>query len=62
MSNIQTIAELCQICEAQLRIINEQAKALKQLGAAVMEEERAEANERYVRLLGSDEAPEECSD
>ena len=39
MSNLQLIEAFSQIIEAQARIILEQYKALKQLGAACMEEE-----------------------
>jgi hypothetical protein len=51
MSNLQIIEELSKICEMQNRIIKEQAKALEQLGATVLEDERAEVNERFSRLL-----------
>jgi len=54
------IAELCSICEAQNRIIKAQNESLAQLGAVVMEEEKAEVDRRYTGLLGSDEIPDEA--
>ncbi|WP_298023756.1 hypothetical protein [uncultured Dysosmobacter sp.] len=59
MSNLQIIQELCGICDMQNRIIRAQSDALAQLGAVVMEEERAEAADRLTALLGRDEVPDE---
>jgi len=53
MNKLQVIDELCRICSMQARIIAEQAKALEQLGAVVMEEEREEVSKHY-RALGED--------
>lgn len=58
MSNLQIIEELCRICAAQNTIIKVQADALAQLGAVVMEEERAEASRALTALIGHDEAPD----
>lgn len=59
MSNLETIKKLCEIAELQNRIIQAQASALEQLGAAVMEDERASAHAEYIRLLGADETPDD---
>ena len=58
MSHLQTIEELCRICEAQSRIIKAQAEALEQLGAVVVEEERADVGRALTALIGHDEAPD----
>ena len=55
MSNLQMIAELCSICELQAKIIKAQAGALAEVGAWCMEEEQAEARERFSLLLGAEE-------
>ena len=60
MSNLQIIEELCHICEAQSFIIKAQADALAQVGAVVMEEERADVNRALNALIGHDEAPDEA--
>lgn len=60
MSNLQIIEELCHICEAQSFIIKAQAEALAQVGAVVMEEERADVNRALNALIGHDEAPDEA--
>lgn len=60
MSNLKIIEELCKICELQNKIIKGQSEALGQLGAVVMEEEKAEAAVRYTALIGHDEAPDEA--
>ena len=59
MSNLQIIEELCGICAAQNEIIRAQSAALEQLGAVVMEEERAEAEARFTAMIGAGEAPDE---
>lgn len=59
MSNLQIIEELCRICEAQSFIIKAQAEALEQIGAVVMEEERADVGRALSALIGHDEAPDE---
>lgn len=56
MSNLQIIEELCRICATQNTIIKAQADALEQMGAVVMEEERAEASRALTALIGHDEA------
>ena len=60
MSNLQIIEELCRICEAQSFIIKAQAEALEQVGAAAMEEERADVGRAISALIGHDEAPDEA--
>lgn len=50
MSNWETIRELC--------IIKAQSEALAQVGAVVMEEEKAAVAERYASLLGNNDAVE----
>jgi len=59
VSNLQIIEELCQICEAQSVIIKAQADALAQVGAVVMEEERADVGRALTALIGNDEVPDE---
>ena len=54
MSNLQIIAELCQIVQLQAKIIKAQSEALEQLGAEVMADEIAQAAERASRLCGDD--------
>lgn len=44
--------------EKQNKIIRCQAEALAQLGAVVMEEERADASRAMTALIGSDEESE----
>lgn len=60
MSNLQIIEELCRICEAQSFIIKEQASALAQVGAVVMEEERADVSRALTALIGHDETPDDA--
>lgn len=60
MSNLQIIEELCRICEAQNHIIKVQASALAQVGAVVMEEERADVSRALTALIGHDETPDEA--
>lgn len=55
MSNLQIIEELCRICEAQRHIIKAQADALAQLGAAAMEDERAETDRALDALIERNE-------
>jgi len=59
VSNLQIIEELCRICEAQSFIIKAQAEALAQVGAVVMEEERADVGRALTALIGNDEVPDE---
>lgn len=59
MSNLRIIEELCRICEAQSLIIKAQADALEQVGAVVLEEERADAGRALNALIGHDEAPDD---
>lgn len=60
MDNWETIRELCAICEAQNSIIKAQSDALNQMGAIVMEEEKAAVAARYANLLGDrEQQPEE---
>lgn len=58
VSNLQIIEELCRMCEAQNRIIKEQANALEQMGAVVMEEARADVQRAFTDLIGSEETPD----
>ena len=60
MSNLQIIEELCRICEAQSFIIKAQASALAQVGAVVMEEERADVSRALTALIGHDETPDDA--
>lgn len=60
MSNLQIIEELCRICETQSFIIKKQADALSQVGAVVMEEERADMDHALAALIGHDEVPDEA--
>lgn len=62
MSNLQIIEELCNICSMQSRIIKEQSAALAQIGAVIMEDEKAEAERRLTALIGHDEAPDDFAD
>lgn len=54
MSNLQIIEELCAIVQLQSRIIKAQSDSLAQLGAEVMTNEIAEAEERASRLCQDD--------
>ena len=54
MSNLQMIAELCDIVQLQAKIIKAQSEALEQLGAEMMADEIAQAAERASRLCGDD--------
>lgn len=58
MSNLQIIEELCRICEAKSFIIKAQADALEQVGAVVMEEERADIGRSLTALIGAEEWPD----
>lgn len=60
VSDLQIIEELCRICEAQSFIIKAQADALAQVGAVVMEEERADVGRALTALIGHDEVPDEA--
>lgn len=60
MSNLQIVEELCAICTLQNKVITEMTSALRQLGAEVMESERAEAKLRYDALIGDGEDPCSC--
>ena len=55
MSNFQIIEELCRICKTQNHIIKVQADALAQVGAAVLEDERAGVRNALTALLGAEE-------
>lgn len=59
VSNLQIIEELCRICEAQNYIIKAQAESLAQMGAVVLEEERADVERAMTALIGHDEVPDE---
>lgn len=58
MSNPQIIEELCNICAALNHIVKVQSDALAQMGAVVMEEERAEVGRALTALIGHDEGPD----
>ena len=60
MSNLQIIEELCRICEAQNYTTKAQADALAQVGAVVLEEERADVGRALTALIGRDEIPDEA--
>lgn len=55
VSNLQIIEELCRICEAQSYIIKEQSNSLTQLGAVIMEEERADVERALSELIWKNE-------
>lgn len=48
---LQTINDLCSICEEQLTIIKAQADALAQMGAVVLEEERLASDDGFTPLF-----------
>ena len=52
MSNLQMIEALCQLCEAQSKIIRAQAARLAELGAVCMTDEIAEADKLYQSIIG----------
>ena len=54
-SNLRVIELQHEIISLQNDIIKAQAEALAQVGAVVMEEERAEAQRKYCELPGVDE-------
>ena len=58
MSNLQIIESLCYICDLQNKIIKAQESVLFELGAEVMEAEKAEASEKFERFIGNGEAPD----
>lgn len=58
MNSWETIRELCAICEAQNNIIKAQSDALAQVGAVVMEEEKAAVAERYALFPGNNDQSE----
>lgn len=51
---LQTINDLCSICEEQLTIIKAQADALAQMGAVVLEEERLALEKRCKTAIGGE--------
>lgn len=55
MSNLQVIEALCQLSEAQSRIIRAQAARLAELGAVCMTDEIAEADKLYQSIIGGPE-------
>lgn len=57
MSNLKIIEELCGICSIQNKIIEAQSAALEQMGATLMENEKAEAYARFNALVRDDESP-----
>lgn len=57
MSNLEIIEELCSICSIQNKIIEAQSAALEQVGATLMENEKAEAYARFNALVQDDESP-----
>ena len=52
MSNLQMIEALCQLCEAQSKIIRAQAARLAELGAVCMTDEIAAADKLYQSIIG----------
>ena len=58
MSDNETVRELCAICEKQNEIIKAQSAALEQLGAALLEDEKAAVAARFNALMGCDESME----
>ena len=59
MNDREIINELCDICMIQSTIIKAQTDALAQVGAYIMEDEKAQACERLAALIDSDKPPEE---
>lgn len=55
MSNLQMIEALCQLSEAQSKIIRAQAARLAELGAVCMTDEIAEADKLYQSIIGGPE-------
>ena len=53
MSNIQTISELCAICEALVHIVEEQRKALAQHDALTRAEQIAALRQKYAEATGA---------
>lgn len=58
MNATELIDRLTAIVKLQADIIKVQADALAQVGAVVMEEERADAGRALAALIGRDEAPD----
>lgn len=52
MGKTEYISELCEVCSKLLLIVQAQSDALAQVGAVVMEEEKAAVAEQYASLLG----------
>lgn len=48
---LQTIKDLCSVCEAQRAMIAAQADALAQMGAVVLEEERLDLDRRCESVI-----------
>lgn len=51
---LQTVKDLCSICEEQQTIIRAQADALAQMGAVVLEEERLALEKRCETVIGGE--------
>ena len=58
MNSWESIRALCAICVAQNNIIKAQTAALAQVGAAVMDAEKAAVAERYALFLGNNDQSE----
>ncbi len=58
MSQAELIDRLTGICIRQAEIIKAQAEVLEQVGAMVMEEERADIGRTLTDLIGHDETPD----
>lgn len=58
MSNLQMIEALCLLCEEQSRLIRAMSLRLGELGDTALRDEIKAANDRYVEIIGSNEAPD----
>lgn len=59
MSNLQIIEELCGIVCDLASLVEKQQAALAQLDAVALEGDYEAAKDRYIKLLGHDEWPDE---
>ena len=52
------IEALCLLCEEQSRLIRSMAIRLGELGDVALQDEIAEANRRYLAIIGDNELPD----
>lgn len=60
MNNLQTISELCGICEELAGLVEALHKALAQYDALALEDEIARTRSRYTAVLGEGTWPKEA--